>query len=481
MSETRVLLGKITALRQRLEQAQGLASEARSAAAQLLAERPSPLEAEAAAGTLHDLQVDHVVRALTGEAMPQPRPLTARARHALERGRDLLARLRSLADAFALDGETPPADVVLLERGEPLTVLYRETAAMTDAALRMMLQLPEATSAQLRLCEGLEAVLGVVASRLQTLSAGVARHRQLTGQVARLARALAALAAGEAIDVKPFAALAEELLTEADDHGPLRLLEGDVGRPAHFVACHGLNVARVVARVVRHEPELRSRPLEAILAALLHDVGMLRVPPEVIARPGPLDDDGWRAVESHCRHGSDLVAALVPDAPWLAQVALGHHERLDGTGYPDGLHAYQLPPLTRLLAVCDVYAAQCTARPHRPAPGTRAALADTLVMAEQGLIDRNHAERLLHLGFYPVGSAVELADGGLGVVAAAPDPRDLSSPGRPVVVLLLDAQGAPLSPPRHLDLARCDHHSIVRVLSAAERRGALGVRFPEWA
>ncbi|HZY86122.1 MAG TPA: HD domain-containing phosphohydrolase [Gemmataceae bacterium] len=475
MSETRVLLGKITALRQRLEQAQGLAGEARSAATQLLA--------EAAAGTLHDLQVDHVVRPLTGEAAPQPRPLTARARHALERGRDLLARLRSLADAFALDGETAPpgGDVVLLERGEPLTVLYRETAAMTDAAQRMMLQLPDAASAQMRLCEGLEAVLGVVAVRLQTLTVCVARHRQETGQVARLARSLAALSAGEPLDVRPFAALAEELLTEADEHGPLRLLEGDVRRPAHFVACHSLNVARVVARVVRHEPDLRSRPLEAILAALLHDVGMLRVPPETLAQPRPLTDDECRAVESHCRHGSDLVAALVPDAPWLAQVALGHHERLDGTGYPDGLHAYQLPPLTRLLAVCDVYAAQCAARPHRGAPGTRAALADTLLLAEQGLLDRNHAERLLHLGFYPVGSAVELADGAVGVVAAAPDPRDLSSPGRPVVILLLDAQGTPLAPPRHLDLARCDHHSVVRALSAAERRGVLGVRFPEWA
>ncbi len=475
MSETQVLLGKITALRQRLEQAQGLASEARSAAAQLLA--------EAAAGTLHDLQVDHVVRPLTGEAAPQPRPLTARARHALERGRDLLARLRALADAFALDGETAPpgADVVLLERGEPLTVLYRETVAMTDAALRLMLQLPEPVSAQLRLCEGLEAVLGVVATRLQVLTAGVTRHRHETGQVARLARGLTALSGGEPIDVRPFAALAEELLTEADDYGPLHFLEGDVRRPAHFVACHSLNVARVVARVVRHEPDLRSRPLEAILAALLHDVGMLRVPPEVLARPGPLDDDGSRAVESHCRHGSDLVAALVPDAPWLAQVAVGHHERLDGTGYPDGLHAYQLPPLTRLLAVCDVYAAQCAARPHRAAPGTRAALADTLVLAEQGLLDRSHAEGLLHLGFYPVGSAVELADGAVGVVAAAPDPRDLSSPGRPVVMVLLDGQGAPLTPPRHLDLARCDRHSIVRTLSAAERRGLLGAQFPEWA
>ena len=58
-----------------------------------------------------------------------------------------------------------------------------------------------------------------------------------------------------------------------------------------------------------------------------------------------------------------MVAALFPDAPWLAEAVCTHHERLDGTGYPDGLEGNRIRPLARLLAVCDVYAALCCARP----------------------------------------------------------------------------------------------------------------------
>ena len=83
----------------------------------------------------------------------------------------------------------------------------------------------------------------------------------------------------------------------------------------------------------------------------------------------------------------------------------------------------RLTPLSRLLAVCDVYAAFCTARPHRPAKETRTALTDVLLMAESGLLDRDYAERLLELTFYPVGAAVEMADGSLALVAAAPSAR----------------------------------------------------------
>src|SRR5262249_26344964 len=151
------------------------------------------------------------------------------------------------------------------------------------------------------------------------------------------------------------------------------------------------------------------------------------------------------------------------------------HERLDGTGYPAGLRELQVPPLARLLAVCDVYAALCAPRPHRPARETRTALTDTLLLAEQGALDRSCAERLLQLSFYPVGSVVELADGRVGLVVATPSGRwDLQSPARPVVALLTDGQGQPLPGPQHVDLAQCEGHSIVRTLSPEERRDLLG-------
>jgi HD-GYP domain-containing protein (c-di-GMP phosphodiesterase class II) len=118
-----------------------------------------------------------------------------------------------------------------------------------------------------------------------------------------------------------------------------------------------------------------------------------------------------------------MAARLQPNAVWLAQAIAEHHERLDGTGYPAGLRGAQLTSLSRLLAVCDVYAASCTARAHRTANNTRTALTDVLLTAGNGLLDREGAERLLELSFYPVGAAVEMADGSLGLVTATPTNR----------------------------------------------------------
>jgi hypothetical protein len=334
----------------------------------------------------------------------------------------------------------------------------------------------------MQLCRGLEVTLEDVAGRLRTLMAGGRRRQREQGQVERLAGVLATIDAGGPADLEGLNALADEVLGEAHTCEPLVFLEDDPACPPRFAACHSLTVARVLARVVRHEAELRGRPRDVVLAALLHDVGMLGVPPAVLAGAGPLEGEQRRLVEAHALVGAQQVAALLPDAPWLADAVGCHHERLDGTGYPDGLSGNRIRPLPRLLAVCDVYAALCCARPHRPARATRTALADTLLLAEQGLLDRAHAECLLALSFYPVGSVVELAHGAVGVVVATPTTRaDLGSPARPVVALLTDGTGQPLSRPQHLDLAEADSHSIVRPLSAEERAELLGRHFPQWA
>jgi hypothetical protein len=465
MSETRTLLQKITALRQRLEQAQGLANEARSAAAALLA-----------AGE-HDQALDDAVRPLTGPTAPEsrtPRQLTSRARRVLERGRDLLGQLRTLADAFAppREGESP----------EPLTPLYRDTVAMIDTALRTVSLLPDSATAQMHLCRGLEVTLEEVASRLRTLTAGDVRLRGQEEQITRLSGFLLAVDGGHQADAGALRVLADHILAEARECEPLRFLEADPLDVPRFIACHSLTVARVAARLVRHDPELRSRAQDVVVAALLHDVGMLGVPGVVLAHPDALETEHRRLIEAHPVVGARQAAVLFPDEPWLAEAIGSHHERLDGTGYPDGLKGNAIRPLARLLAVCDVYSALCSNRPHRQARGTRTALADTLLLAEQGQLDHHFAECLLSLSFYPVGSVVELAHGAVGVVVATPGTwADLNSPARPVVALLTDGQGEPLGRPHHIDLAQTDSHSIVRLLSPAERLDLLGRRFPQWA
>ena len=148
MTETQTLVAKITAIRQRLEQAQGLANEAGSAAAALVngdGARLETLRHKVEAGAEHDALVDASLRQLTDtEAAPVhvfPTQLTARARRVIERGRELLAQLRPLADPLESEVTSPghPA-------ADPLARLYRETAAMTDTTLRMVQAFPNAPS-----------------------------------------------------------------------------------------------------------------------------------------------------------------------------------------------------------------------------------------------------------------------------------------------------------------------------------------------
>lgn len=467
MSDTQVLLTKIAALRQRLDQAAGLANEARSAVTALLE--------HAVQGSQHDSQLDQTVRQATrapieGDREP-PKVLTARARRVLERGQDLLVQLRNLAEDYAQQGEG----------SSPLTAYYRETVSLIDTALRTVALLPDSTTSQLHLCEGLEAALAVVAGRTRTLSTGAVRRRYEGELVERFTELLTILAAGRPITIDPFHDMSDEILGEVAEGSGIRFLEGDPERPAHLVACHSLTTARVAARIIRHDSRLRHQEHNVVLAALLHDVGMVCLPAGLLSHPGTLDSDGMRIIESHCRIGAELIAPLLPDEAWLGDVAEHHHERLDGQGYPDGLREGQIGILTRFLAVCDVYAAACVPRAYRLARATRTALADTLLLAEEGKLDARCAECLLHLSFYPVGSVVEMAHGALGVVVATPGAaHSLNAPARPVVAILTDSAGEPLYRPQHVDLARSEAYSIVRTLSTRERND-LFRRVPEWA
>jgi HD-GYP domain-containing protein (c-di-GMP phosphodiesterase class II) len=483
MTDTHVLLGKIAALRQRLDQAQGLARDAGSAAA-AIADQTSPdancvrgLERRVASGAKDAASLEGSLRQLTDLAADaksterMPHRLTARARRVIEQTHQLLSQLRGLADQ--LDS---------LANVDLLNSMYRETSAMTETVLRVVQAFPDLASAQLRLCEGLEAILNVAGQRIETLVNAVDKRRHEADQLNTLAELLSRLANGQTVSVQDFIALATELLAKAGET-PLPFMDSVPSDPARLIAAHSLTVAQVMARIVVTDAEFKTRPMEPVLAGLVHDVGMLRVPAEILLKPGKLDEGERRAIERHTLVGADLAAKLLPSAAWLSEATGGHHERLDGTGYPGGLRDAHIAPLTRLLAVCDVYTALCSPRPHRPQRDTRTALADTLLLADQGALDSREAERLLLLSFYPVGATVELADGAVGVVVATHmAPRDLNTPARPVVVMLTDERGHPLPTPKHLDLAaNGDSRSIVRTLTAAQRHEALGKRYPELA
>jgi putative nucleotidyltransferase with HDIG domain len=100
------------------------------------------------------------------------------------------------------------------------------------------------------------------------------------------------------------------------------------------------------------------------IGALLHDVGKLIVPKEVLNKPAPLDDDEWRIMKRHPQAGVELLADI--DFPWdVRPMVRNHHERWDGKGYPDELAGESIPLSARILCIADVYDALTTDRAYR--------------------------------------------------------------------------------------------------------------------
>src|ERR1700722_19793103 len=109
----------------------------------------------------------------------------------------------------------------------------------------------------------------------------------------------------------------------------------------------------------------QSRAADVRHAALLHDVGKVAIPSEILLKPGPLSDQEWVVMRSHAAIGGSLVARIPPFAH-LAPAVRASHERWDGGGYPDRLAGEQIPLAARIIAACDTYDAIITDRPYRP-------------------------------------------------------------------------------------------------------------------
>jgi HD-GYP domain-containing protein (c-di-GMP phosphodiesterase class II) len=120
-----------------------------------------------------------------------------------------------------------------------------------------------------------------------------------------------------------------------------------------------------LARMVGNMLELDQPALiELEFAARLHDVGKIRVPDEILNKPGPLDPDELEIMRCHSGWGAETLAG-VPGLEAVATIVRFHHERWDGGGYPDGLGGPRIPLSSRIIAVCDSFGAMTCTRPYR--------------------------------------------------------------------------------------------------------------------
>jgi len=184
------------------------------------------------------------------------------------------------------------------------------------------------------------------------------------------------------------------------------------------------------------------------LSALMHDIGKVKTPTEILNKPDKLDDREFEIMKRHTVDGAEILRRT-PEMPALTPiVAFEHHLRLDGTGYPNGVVRGQLNLATMLCGVADVYDAMRSQRHYQEAFPTDRILA-VLQRNDGTQFDQNLVRRFAQLvGIYPAGNLVRLSTGEIAVVLKtyAPDPY------RPRVRVLRSADGTDLARPYEVNL-----------------------------
>ncbi|MFC1703820.1 HD domain-containing phosphohydrolase [Candidatus Omnitrophota bacterium] len=145
-----------------------------------------------------------------------------------------------------------------------------------------------------------------------------------------------------------------------------------------YTAGHQQRVTQLVTEIAK-EMYLPEKQVSGVtMAAVIHDIGKMYVPSEILVKPGALSEAEMTLIKIHPQVGYDILKSI--EFPWpIAQIVLQHHERLDGSGYPHGLHGDDILLEARIIGVADVVEAMASHRPYRPALGIDKALDEIML------------------------------------------------------------------------------------------------------
>jgi HD-GYP domain-containing protein (c-di-GMP phosphodiesterase class II) len=216
---------------------------------------------------------------------------------------------------------------------------------------------------------------------------------------------------------------------------------------------HALGCAIWAASFGRHLGLEKEEVQKLALGGLLCDVGMTRLPPELLGRQGSLSGDEAGKVREHVAIGLEILARTPDISPKILEIVATHHERHDGSGYPHGIKGELIPIYGRIMGLVDSYNAMTCVRPHAPTRSAHNAVSE-LYGLRGTLFQAELVEQFIQTcGIYPTGTLVELSNGEVGVVVSVHSLKRL----RPSVMLLLDRKKVPFAQFRTIDLAETEH------------------------
>jgi HD-GYP domain-containing protein (c-di-GMP phosphodiesterase class II) len=212
---------------------------------------------------------------------------------------------------------------------------------------------------------------------------------------------------------------------------------------------HGVSMAVWAAILGRHIGLARGELEKLAVGCAMSDIGMTRLPPELLDQRDNLTEEQMRIVRAHPTMGADLVGNSENVDFEIIGIIENHHERHDGSGYPRGIEGATIPLLARIAGLVDTYDAMITARPYAKARTSHEATQE-LLDCKDSLFQGSLVEQFVQaIGLFPTGTMVELNSGEVAIVVTQNATRRL----KPEVVIVLTTEKERLEVPRILDLA----------------------------
>jgi putative nucleotidyltransferase with HDIG domain len=211
---------------------------------------------------------------------------------------------------------------------------------------------------------------------------------------------------------------------------------------------HSLNVAILLANFGTHVGLDEEQIQELALSGFLHDIGKIKIPDEILNKPGRLNDQEMTIMKDHVYHGTKaLIEMGLPDP--IIQTIGQHHERLDGYGYPKGLRGDEITAFGRMIAIVDTYDAITADRCYKVAMSSKKALQILLQDAPEKYDEMLVIQFVQCIGIFPAGSLVKLDNQKIAMVLRQ-HPVHAS---KPVVKVFYSVRGNHYLEPKELDLA----------------------------
>jgi len=221
---------------------------------------------------------------------------------------------------------------------------------------------------------------------------------------------------GKAVDANGAQQLVEEISDSLARNASALISLARLKTADDYTYMHSVAVCAMMVALARQLglDEAQTRSLG--LAGLMHDLGKAVMPEEVLNKPGKLTEAEFSIMKSHPVAGHRLLLQVGKADPMALEVCLHHHEKVDGSGYPEGLKGNDISLFAKMGAVCDVYDAITSNRPYKSGWDPAESLRKMAEWAEGHFDQRVFQAFVKILGIYPVGSLLRLTSGRIGVV-----------------------------------------------------------------